>query len=272
MAVQRRRVRRPVSRVIAAFSLAATFAFVSPSLAATSPLTTLIKAPYSGAAVTNATGRTHIACATARSPVPAYWNASTGAGGLKIRATATNCGSSSSANYSDVIAYTIVRLPVRLPSGTGGVGVRWTYSLEGRQRLSIPNITSNGSCPKNSTSGPCVGESLFLFDASAYLLDLTNNSTYYSSSGLGIYRWGEDYIDSTSGCYSCVWYDPNLNRTFTHVFNITGLFNSSHNYEIYTWVRAEVTAEIDGWNGTATASLNMATLGHGYVLDAVRIW
>jgi hypothetical protein len=268
----RRRLEHCARGRLVAFGLLTTLLFVSPGLAATSPLTTVVKAPYSGAVVTNATGRTHVACATARSPVPTYWNASTGSGGFKIRATATNCGSSSSANYSDVIAYTSVRIPIRLPTGNGGIGVRWSYWMEGRQYLSIQNITSNTSCSKNSSVGPCVGESLVLFDASALLLDLTNNSTYYSTSGLGIYRWIEDYFDSTAGCYSCVSGPHMLNRTFVYAFNITGLFNSSHRYEIWTWIRGEVTAEIDGWTGSATASFNMATLGHGYTLDAVRIW
>jgi hypothetical protein len=113
---------------------------------------------------------------------------------------------------------------------------------------------------------------MFLFEASAVLLDITTNTSYYSRSGLLIYRWSEDEVDSTAGCYSCVTGPAVLNRTFIHVYNFTSSFNGSDKYEVDTEVRGEVTAEVLGWSGVATASLNMASFGHGYTLNAVRIW
>jgi hypothetical protein len=213
-------------------------------------------------------------CATEHHPVLAHWNRYTGIGGFKIGASAASCGGPWSVNESDVAQMTNVVVPMSMLNGTGGMSARWTMSFEGRQKLNVTSIPTN--CTVNYTltiSGNyCVAESLFFLNPIATLTDLSNNSTYYPRYHVPLYTFGEDYVDSSPSCFGCGGSHQAVNKSFTVVFNFTGSFNASHRYVLFCQIRGEVEVLMYGLNGTATASLNMATNGHGYQLDSIRIW
>lgn len=242
------------------------------------------------------------------------WSHVTGNGRLAVFSKNTRCsvlhgGSTvdSSATASDQM---FVGVPVRMPNGTGGINVTWNLSIGGGTRgvfagnaSLCPHSVSSytyynhvvGPITVTSNTSNCYVTAFANVEVGAYLEDLTQGWTYYSSNaywGLDLTNQSGQYnytltetrnysrpayysLNSTRSYANNYSYGPSssMSGTYSWTFFINGTFLGTDRFEVFTYVNATVqTAEGGFKNAIALADVDMATGSNYADLRPFSIW
>lgn len=260
---------------------------VAPAGSGVAPHAVFLKAPYKTATWIPYWSVYTGGCGSAKILNRPAWSGATGIGSFAFTAQSKGChqtiGNIHPSSQGSAGGQFDLALPVHF-SKSGGhlVTVNWTLSLQTNQ-----SISAAGTCvpPKASQNIYCSAASSINDYGYGYLRDLTNGSTVPSSN-----YWGgisnSSYMQSTVYCYQGTcgygyalgrsWNGGNLNgnTTFQWVMNASGTssINATHQYVLEIYFSAGgATGEYNYGSGYATASQNMATNGHGWKLNFIKI-
>jgi hypothetical protein len=248
----------------------------------------VIKSPYAGTITVPLWSYSYGGCSgiakLAKKPV---WSNVTGIGEWSFTSQSKACtaksGSGSVSSYSNINTQFDFGIPIHFAKGGNHtVTANWSLSVATQQVLSPA-----GACPTIPPYGNayCSASSGLSMNGNAYLQDLTNNTIVYSSTywaGLSnsTYQSNSTYCYSGSCSYSYSFSHSwngvplNGNSSFAWVIHAWGYqsVNASHPYalivDLYAYGNS---AEYGYLGGVASSSINMATAGHGWKLNSVKI-
>ena len=239
----------------------------------------------------NLTGTTHFAAAAKGTTCPST------RGGQNVSSVATT------RQFVEVLT------PLTFATGPGGVNVSWDIRASGSVTLSPPVGTM--SCPVarsnssvhyyfswvNTTSfrSDCQASTSLTLTLDAYVEDTTTmTNTFYSDA-----FWMIQNASSSSFSifdlwrnYSNPYYYPdndtdvqNTNRTvpqpvafagahYAPTIHINGTFRAKHTYLLVTYLEADLSVLVRGYNGpvVSTANLNLATNGNHARFTGLTVW
>ena len=254
---------------------------------------TVIVAPYHHAAQIDSNYVSSSGCIKAKETTKAHWKATTGLGKFAGWAKGASCkgifGTIGSGSYGSVGGQFEIALSIHIGPGKTSVQAAWTIKAVGAMSL-----TTSGTCPSpaSTSSGysyvDCYLAAEVGVEADAWVVDLTNGSTFYSTTFFFMYN--DTYQQNYTYCYSGTCYSYNysygtspggFSGTFAYTSYSNGTYNAAHKYALLTYVDAFVYASLSNYaypgasgpfpTGTASASINMATLGNGATLTSVTI-
>lgn len=251
-----------------------------PAAVASTPVTHL--PPFKGATAAPSDYWGGSGCASTSFGKLPSWSAKSGAGAVSTVVKAKTCspGSGSTYSYGYTSSYTTILIPTKVGGGKHSVQPSATFAWNASESYNVL-----GKCPapklvnKNGSSY-CSAEAEFEVYAYGYLIDLTNN-TYTSSATYFpvVFNYSYQYNDTscyyTSGCssYNYSYGKPvtgAVSKSFTWYFNLTA--NKTHAYDVEIYVSTYTYASVALYpRSSATAYINMGTLGNGYKVTQVVV-
>lgn len=250
-------------------------------------------------------------CGKLDAPTPT-WSGSTGISRMDISATSKRCGSnrgglaafsSASSDMQNSLA-----IPVRLPSGSGGINVTWNLSLLGGTKARY--LGSGASCPWSTSrqtyynrawgvytltynTSLCYSEAYTSVYAGAVLEDLTQGIWYYPSNywnGLynqsGVYNqttivtwnysspahYSSNHTSSYGSNYS-IGPTASMTGAYSVTMFINGTFTRSDKFEVLTFVNITAATSEGGFtNGLALAYVDLGSGPYSARLEPFSIW
>jgi len=246
-------------------------------------------------------------CASAKT-TKALWNAKTGTVTFADSTSARTCKGGVAGVGSSGSAYTTTGIEVAIPFTVSSSGA---HSISSSLTVTIASIAAltTGGCPKPNVAYPqamnsyayaeCYAANELSFYASAQVVDLNNGSWYgnYSYASAYNYSYWENYTycynygspacsNFTGGASYMYGYGYNYMAgapwTFNGANSLTLWTNGTsmvrgHHYVLLLSVSDDKEAyayqinELGFWAASASASINMATLGNGARLNSITI-
>ena len=247
-------------------------------------------APYKGAVLTNYNSNNTGGCAAiGKNLAMAAWSPMTGAGHFAEVAGAKSCtkslagvgtGSNGGANGEFELA-----IPIKIATnGAHSVAATWSLSWASANVLTLGGVCPAPKLIHGNGSSYCSAYSDAYIYGYNYLID-TTNGTYFGSSTYwgGASNYTSMYNDTYCYSFTCSYYNSSYGTpgsssgsiSFTWWFN--GTMAKSHHYAVVAYIYGSAYASIYGYpNGgypksSASAMVNMATLGHGAKLTSITI-
>ena len=287
-------------------AVAAVAVLLAPSAGA---FTITVGPPFLGSSWSPFGERLFSGCTSSAMSTPT-WSAKTGVGHWAGRTYADSCpasrGGQNQTSEAFVYGGLTVTVPVHMVRGPGGANVTWSMDV-GARASSVANLSQ--SCPVQRYTysynygytkvnyyyilSDCYALGYLQILSNSMLLDKTSGAYYYpsnywsgiyNSSGASNYSvsYGVNYTNSSYWSYNYTYnYSANLTygsptliqATFAPTAFINGTFSASDKYEIITDVQAEAGSIVLGYVGaSASARVNMATLGHSLTLEPIQLW
>jgi len=242
--------------------------------------------PYKGSVVSNYNSQSSGGCkAVGKNVAPAGWSSVTGIGHLAEAASAKSCAKSlagiggSSSGYAS--GEFEIAIPVKIGStGTHSVSPTWMFTLADSQAMSV-----GGKCPAVKISATGYGSSYCDASAEAYIsgyayfVDITNGTYFYSSNyWSGFFNYSSQYNDTYCYNFNCSYYNSSygapssFSGSTSHTWWFNGTMVKTHHYVLITYVYGGADAYLYGYPASsATASVNLATLGNGAKLTSISV-
>jgi hypothetical protein len=259
-----------------------------PSAVGVAPHALFIKAPYKGTLWVPYWSEYTGGCGSVKFANRPMWSGPTGIGSFAFTTSSRACSAKTGTNpvssYGSVNAQFDLAIPVHFSkSGNHILTANWTLSIQTNQ-----SISPAGACPlpPGVSYVSCSSGSDVMVYGYGFLRDLTNgsqvspNSPAWSgiSNTTSISNYTYCYSGSCSYSYSNYqgWYGGPLtgNDSWQWVMNASGYqsVNASHQYalDVYFWSNA-YTSENNFVGGSALVQQNMATQGHGWKLNYLKI-
>jgi len=280
---------------------------LSPASASVVNRSVVLTPAYKGTVSQPSTYLSVSGCAKAKL-TPAHWNAKTGLVTLADSGSAVTCAKSlgyvggSSSAFTE--SYIEVAIPVHAAhNGNNTVASAWSVNLASSSTFSA------AACPAKNvnyhpalyqySSAYCEAGADLEFEVSSSVQDLSNTSWYSNSSY--VYGYNDSYNENYTDCYNygtptCYNYSYANSYHGSYGYNTAGvssftmngasslvLYNNGthmvrgHHYVltfeafVYTDLFAEKANLLGPWTGSASAVINLATLGNGATLSSVSI-
>jgi hypothetical protein len=273
------------------------------------PRVVVLSAPYKGSLASPGYSLSVNGCASAKVTALPQWNASTGDLRTSDAARAKACqkafGSAAADSFGQAGSAVDLGVPFRVASnGSHSISSSWTFTTAATRTATI------GGCPPkrvnfhpglySSTTGQCSdGTTLYLY-ISSRVVDL-NNASWYQYNGSGVQMYNESGWLNYTDCYNygtptCYNTTGPFSYAFSSFLNTQGFSASAwsgsvgatfwtngtsmragHHYALLVTVSffVEAFAIAYGlttpWVASASASLNMATLGNAARLNSISI-
>lgn len=251
---------------------------LAPVASATLLHTTVLKAPFKHLLVATFSSTAQVACGKDRVTSPPHFAPKTGTGGFSTSASDGACAGlpTNIANYGTATAQVSVVLPIKLFKSHVHVVANWSFTA------SLSEKFTSGTCAASTNASyGCNQVAEVFLDAVAYLYDTYNGSVYSpSNSWLGLTNISENSTACAStGCSHSMLGGGSGSSSGTQLMtwyvNATGL-NISHTFILEVDIFGGTIAEIDAYNtyvtgGSASATLNFATIGNGATLKSISI-
>jgi hypothetical protein len=246
-------------------------------------------------------------CASARGTSP-HWSKVTGDGKMSAAAAAATCskarGGTAFESYSSTETEIDVKAPVKLHAGTGGVNVTWNIVLTGSDSATYTVAT----CPTtysysyhinygytwynySYSYAYCSVEASVEMFGDSYVTNTATGASNYSTNYWSTYNdsgvYNDSYNDTGTYSNSSYWsynytnvgsynysYGPggSLSGTYNPTWFINGTFVHSSHYVVNTYLYLDVDAEVEGYNGHASAIVNAATGPNHLDLRPFLVW
>jgi len=214
-------------------------------------------------------------------------SAATGLGAWAGSARASTCKGpvGKAVPYSVALVQDAVQIsvPVHVPLGyhNSTFNVTWKITSNGSYTLAYAGLCPNAVY--NATAGygysDCVAEAISQVIGYATLVDLTTGAVTYPSIFTGGQPYAYKYVENFSSCSSatsCTFYNYSAMTpgstwagTTTVSFTISVPTSGADRYAVNTYIGGDIVEEMQGYTGTATGFINMATLGNGYQLVSI---
>lgn len=198
-------------------------------------------------------------------------------------------------------------LPIKLPTGPGGVNLSWSLRFTARDDVVLPAhpqcpvVRTNTSQYTKSTNDwyntstvdrTCLATATVVLELSAYVLDRTNGSvawgttvpTYSNVSGRELVNQSYStthsnpkywYLNSTTTDYQVANFGPNgsISGSFTPTLSITGAFKAAHQYQLVAEIVYGTYLEIVGYRHASGSAVFDGKGPRGYEsLSSVTTW
>lgn len=238
----------------------------------------VLKAPYKGTTVNLSSSVTKTGCSKLIQVVPPAFHPKLGLGTFGGSVAAPPCRTiygNAAAVYPEFDVY----VPIKAAPGAHTIVANWTFIVSGKE-----NLTRGHCAPSSASQYDCFQSSFVFVNASVGLLDVTNfstNTVLPSNNWSGISFVSRDDTDCPTGIgHGCVNKSAGANASFSLTAQFSWWINatllSGHHYLLFLGIFGGVVATLEYFNtvltgGHASASLNMASLGHRATLNSVRI-
>jgi hypothetical protein len=303
------RASRVLSGTATGFALAVTvlMALAGSSAALTPHPPIVVSAPYKGTLPVPSENTQSTGCAVAKAGSP-RWMPSTGAIHESIRSSSNACkyngnygggGSSQASNDMTLL------VPFKVGSnGNHTISSRWIVNL-----ASVTSVTTGGCPPKSVNYNPplyaysfggCSSSMSIFWQVNTQVVDLSNSSWFYTN-GSYVAANNQSYWSNQTTCYN---YGVPTCSNSTYGYNSSSAFGyGGIGYGTFTWngattltlwsnssymvktdhfallvdiymgvsTQAQQNQLVSPWAGGAFASINMASLGNGAVLNSITI-
>jgi len=242
--------------------------------------------PYKGTVQQNYNSQSTGGCsAIGKNTAKASWSPVTGVGHLGEVASAKTCGKSLAGVGGNSNGYASGEFEIAVPikiatTGAHSVAAAWTISLTDSQKMTV-----GGVCPavKLNSLGAgysyCDASSEAYVSGYAYLVDVTNGTYFYSTTyWSGLFNYSSQYNDTYCYNFNCTSYNytygtpSTFSGSASHTWYFNGTMVKSHHYVLIAYMYGGASAYLYGFpKSTASAMVNMATLGNGAKLTGISV-